>query len=26
MADSGAYWAHGRNGSLNSDGMKFEVR
>jgi len=26
MAESGAYWAHGRNGSLNSDGMKFEVR
>ena len=26
MAQSGAYWAHGRNGSLNSDGMKFEVR
>lgn len=26
MAESGAYWAHGRNGSLNSDGMKFEVQ
>lgn len=26
MAQSGAYWAHGRNGSLNSDGMKFEVQ
>jgi hypothetical protein len=26
MAQAGAYWAHGRNGSLNSDGMKFEVR
>lgn len=26
MAQAGAYWAHGRNGSLNSDGMKFEVQ
>jgi len=26
MAQSGAYWAHGRNGSLNSDGIKFEVQ
>ncbi|MDP4666464.1 MAG: hypothetical protein NWS06_00380 [Candidatus Nanopelagicales bacterium] len=26
MAQPGAYWAHGRNGSLNSNGMKFEVQ
>jgi len=25
MADPGAYWAHGRNSSLNSDGVKFVV-
>ena len=26
MADPGAYWAHGRNSSLNSDGVKFVVQ
>ena len=26
MAEPGAYWAHGRNGSLNSDGMRFTVQ
>jgi hypothetical protein len=26
MADPGAYWAHGRNGSLNSAGAKFVVQ
>ena len=26
MADPGAYWAHGRNGSLNSDGARFVVQ
>lgn len=26
MATPGAYWAHGRNGSLNSDGARFEVQ
>ena len=26
MATPGAYWAHGRNGSLNSDGARFEVK
>ena len=26
MADAGAYWAHGRNSSLNSDGVKFVVQ
>ena len=26
MAEPGAYWAHGRNGSLNSDGAKFVVQ
>jgi hypothetical protein len=26
MADPGAYWAHGRNGSLNSAGVKFVVQ
>jgi hypothetical protein len=26
MAKPGAYWAHGRNGSLNSDGARFEVQ
>ena len=25
MAEPGAYWAHGRNASLNSDGVKFVV-
>jgi len=26
LATPGAYWAHGRNGSLNSDGARFEVQ
>ena len=26
MAEPGAYWAHGRNASLNSDGVKFVVQ
>jgi hypothetical protein len=26
MADPGAYWAHGRNASLNSDGVRFVVQ
>jgi hypothetical protein len=26
MAEPGAYWAHGRNGSLNSDGARFVVQ
>jgi len=26
MAEPGAYWAHGRNSSLNSDGVKFVVQ
>ena len=26
MAKPGAYWAHGRNSSLNSDGVKFVVQ
>ena len=26
MAKPGAYWAHGRNASLNSDGVKFVVK
>ncbi len=26
MAESGAYWAHGRNASLNSDGVQFVVQ
>jgi hypothetical protein len=26
MAEPGAYWAHGRNASLNSDGFKFVVQ
>ena len=26
MAQPGAYWAHGRNASLNSDGVKFVVQ
>jgi hypothetical protein len=26
MADPGAYWAHGRNASINSDGVKFVVQ
>ena len=26
MAEPGAYWAHGRNGSLNSAGFKFVVQ
>lgn len=26
MAEAGAYWAHGRNASLNSDGVKFVVQ
>jgi hypothetical protein len=26
LADPGAYWAHGRNSSLNSDGVKFVVQ
>jgi hypothetical protein len=26
MAEPGAYWAHGRNGSLNSAGARFVVQ
>jgi hypothetical protein len=26
LAEPGAYWAHGRNGSLNSDGARFVVQ